>query len=95
MTDPLDSDGPARPPRNRVAELRAMTARLAGGGTGPSERSLLLAGAVLVPLGVLLIIGGYWGAAHAPRVIQQIPYEISGGILGLAFVFDIYCDHEP
>jgi hypothetical protein len=51
------------------------------------ERSLLIVGAVAVPLGVVFILLGYWGAAHASRVIQQIPYELSGGLLGLALVF--------
>src|SRR5207245_11123807 len=42
---------------------------------------------VAVPLGLVFILLGYWGAAHASRVIQQIPYELSGGLLGLALVF--------
>ena len=51
------------------------------------ERTLLIVGAVAVPLGLVFILLGYWGAAHASRVIQQIPYELSGGLLGLALVF--------
>jgi hypothetical protein len=51
------------------------------------ERWLLLGGCIVLPLGLVMIIFGYWGAAHTSRVIQQIPYEISGGFLGLAFVF--------
>lgn len=74
--------------RNHFMELRRSTAALRRRVTaGDTARWLLLSGAVLVPLGFLLIVAGYWGAAHAPRVIQQIPYELSGGVLGTALVF--------
>jgi hypothetical protein len=97
MTAPVDGHVGARPPelepepagpRDHLAELRTMVARLGGRGReGALERRLLVVGALLVPLGVVCIVAGYWGAAHAPRVIQQVPYEISGGMLGLALVF--------
>jgi hypothetical protein len=45
-----------------------------------------LAGAVLVPSGVLFIILGWYGAAHASYVQQQIPYLASGVGVGLACV---------
>ena len=74
-------------PRNHLAELR-LAARALGRRRGAdSERWLLTAGAALVPLGLVLVLLGYWGAAHAPREIQQIPYLISGGLLGVALVF--------
>lgn len=74
--------------RNRLAELRQAAANLhRRASTAGTERWLLLAGAILVPLGLVLIVAGYWGAAHAPRVIQQIPYQLSGGVLGTALVF--------
>jgi hypothetical protein len=66
------------------ASVRSLATRAAGNET---ERWLLRAGAILVPFGFVAILAGYWGAAHAGRVIQQIPYQISGGILGLALVF--------
>jgi hypothetical protein len=72
--------------RDVIAELHRSARRLATA-TSLQDRWLLWAGSVLVPLGLLLIALGYRGAAHAPRVIQQIPYEISGGMLGLALVF--------
>jgi hypothetical protein len=46
----------------------------------------IAAGAILVPLGVAGIILGWSGAAHGNVDQQQIPYLISGGILGLAGV---------
>lgn len=76
-------DGP-----DAQARLLSAARRLARRPTGSQvERTLLIVGAVSVPLGLVFILLGYWGAAHASRVIQQIPYELSGGVLGLALVF--------
>jgi hypothetical protein len=59
----------------------------------PSESGLdlrntwqIVAGAILVPLGFAAIILGWAGAAHGRVEQQQIPYIISGGLLGLAGV---------
>ena len=43
----------------------------------------VLAGSVLIPLGVIFIMLGWYGAAHARVVQQQIPYLISGSFVGL------------
>ena len=43
-------------------------------------------GAILLPLGIALIILGWHGAAYGKVDQQQIPYLISGGLLGLAIV---------
>ena len=48
---------------------------------------VLVPGAVLVVAGVALMLFGWTGAAHTARQIEQIPYLISGGLIGLAFVF--------
>jgi hypothetical protein len=69
------------------ARLRTAARLLARRPSGSQvERSLLLVGAVSVPIGLVFILLGYWGAAHVSRVIQQIPYALSGGLLGLALV---------
>jgi len=41
------------------------------------------AGAILIPLGVIFILLGWYGAAHARVVQQQIPYMVSGSFIGL------------
>jgi hypothetical protein len=41
----------------------------------------------LLPLGFLLVILGWIGASHTPLLFEQIPYLISGGLLGLGLVF--------
>jgi hypothetical protein len=46
----------------------------------------VVAGAILLPLGVAVILLGWSGAAHGRVEQQQIPYLISGGLLGLAGV---------
>ena len=48
------------------------------------ERWILVAGAVLIPVGLVVIVAGWWGAARAPFVVDQIPYLLSGGFVGLA-----------
>ncbi len=43
----------------------------------------VLAGSVLIPLGVIFTLLGWYGAAHARVVQQQIPYMVSGSFVGL------------
>src|SRR4029079_12875110 len=43
-------------------------------------------GWVCVGIGVILIIVGYLGVSREALVAKQLPYLISGGILGVAFV---------
>jgi hypothetical protein len=43
----------------------------------------VIAGAILIPLGVVFILLGWYGAAHARVVQQQIPYMVSGSFIGL------------
>jgi hypothetical protein len=56
--------------------------RRATGGVA-TERWLAVAGGVLMPLGVLLVLAGWYGAAHTTRLFEEIPYLISGGMLGI------------
>lgn len=67
--------------RDGVRRLRA-TART----FKVTDRTLLVVGGVLAPIGLLVIIIGWWGAAHSPYLFQQVPYLISGGLFGLALV---------
>ena len=43
-------------------------------------------GWILVGLGLLLVLFGYLGISREALVAKQLPYLISGGILGLALV---------
>ena len=69
----------------RVQRLRASLANVrARGNRMPVERVMAFIGAALIAVGIPLIILGWYGAAHTPYTFEQIPYMISGGLLGLA-----------
>lgn len=53
----------------------------------PLETIMLVLGGLLLPIGVITIIIGWYGASHTPKVYEQNDYLISGGILGLGLVF--------
>jgi hypothetical protein len=61
-------------------------ARLTARGLDLRNTWQVVAGAILLPLGVAVILLGWSGAAHGRVDQQQIPYLISGGLLGLATV---------
>ena len=65
---------------DRIGRLRRRAS------AGSLDRWLLVAGAVLIPLGIVLIVLGWANAAHTTLVYEQDDYIISGGILGLAVV---------
>jgi hypothetical protein len=48
---------------------------------------LFAAGAVLMPMGILVICLGWYGTAHSHYDYDQRTYLISGGILGLGLTF--------
>src|SRR5438105_2972985 len=51
-----------------------------------TERWLVIAGGILIPLGIVLVLLGWYGASHTTRFFEEIPYLISGGIFGLVLV---------
>jgi hypothetical protein len=72
----------------RLARLRGAVEGLRAKTSDPSDisRWLFIAGAVLFPLGVFVVLLGWYGAAHTPYMFEQIPYLISGGLLGVGLV---------
>jgi hypothetical protein len=66
---------------SRVGSLRSRARS-----TGDKDRYLLVAGSVLVPLGLLLVVLGWVGASGTVLLFEQLPYIVSGGLLGLALV---------
>jgi len=64
--------------RKRIARVRARGGRIAW------ERWLFVIGGAALAAGIAMIIVGWYGAAHTPYTFEQIPYMISGGLLGLA-----------
>ena len=63
-----------------VADLRVPEPR------AERESMLLMAGFAGATLGALLIVAGWWGASGTRDLTEQIPYLISGGLLGIALV---------
>ena len=61
--------------------------RTGGGTLKLNERILLVLGGILAPLGLVLVLVGWNGAAHTPNAFEQVPYLISGGLFGLGLVF--------
>ncbi len=51
-----------------------------------ADTVLALAAAVLLPLGFMVILLGWYGAAHTPHDFEQMPYLISGGLGGLGLM---------
>ncbi|MFP5218462.1 MAG: hypothetical protein ACLGIG_01815 [Actinomycetes bacterium] len=76
--------------RSRDWRLQRLTERVAALRTkslsGTPDRWLLIVGGVLMPLGAVFVLLGWAGAARTPLLFEQIPYLISGGLLGLGLV---------
>jgi len=87
-TGSSSSAPPEQAPARHVA-LMAKAAKLRRGGkrSFPIETVLLVAGALLLPVGIIVIIVGWYGAAHTFHSYEQTDYLISGGLLGLGLVF--------
>jgi hypothetical protein len=50
------------------------------------DQAMQVAAAVLLPLGLAMVLLSWWGAARTPYLFEQVPYLISGGLLGLGLV---------
>jgi CHASE3 domain sensor protein len=80
---------------DRASVLEARRERLTDRAQGLRTRAragtfdwwMLIVGGVLISLGILVIVLGWLGASNTAVVFEQIPYLISGGLLGLALVF--------
>lgn len=69
------------------ASSRDGSAPLRSNPTELLHRVLFIAGAVLLPGGLIVIGLGWYGSAHTPYEYDQNAYLISGGILGLGITF--------
>ncbi len=73
--------------RRRAAFREAIAGLSERARTTELTRMLLLPGAITLVLGFIFMFFGWYGAARTPRQIEQIPYLISGGFIGLGLVF--------
>ncbi len=78
----------------RLAEgVRSL--RTGGGTLNLSEHTLMVLGGIIAPLGLVIVLVGWYGAAHSPFLFQQVPYLISGLGLGLGLVFSARSSTSP
>ena len=80
--------GAAPAPRAQTAARRpSRTAAVRNNAFRNLQLILFAAGAVLMPLGIVVIGLGWYGTAHSHYDYDQRTYLISGGIMGLGIVF--------
>ncbi|HEX7135531.1 MAG TPA: hypothetical protein VF228_23345 [Iamia sp.] len=79
MTDPTTSGGPAGL-ADRVNQIHVPEPN------ADRERQMLLGGGVLVVVGIIAVLVGYFGASGETDVYRQVPYALSGGVLGLGLI---------
>lgn len=83
----MSADDVAARVAERRARLRDAVARLSERAHSTELlRMLLFPGALAVAVGFVFMFLGWYGAARTPRQIEQIPYLISGGFIGLGLV---------
>lgn len=86
---PADAAGSGRV-AGRLGDLRSLVARRdrdrGGSIFDRMDRVLSLAGSVVLPVGLVAIFLGWYGAARTPLLFEQIPYLISGGLLGVGLM---------
>ncbi len=71
----------------REQRLVSVLSRRRPSGGWLTERRLGAAGAALGVAGIVLVVIGWVGTSRTILVAGQIPYVVSGGLLGLALVF--------
>ena len=71
----------------RRARFRAALSGLARSSSSDLIRWVLVPASISVIVGFNLMVLGWVGASRTHREIEQVPYLISGGLIGLALVF--------
>ena len=83
---PVDAPVTA-PTEARRARFRAALTGIARSSSSDLIRWVMIPASVAVIAGFNFMIFGWIGASRTYRQIEQIPYLISGGLIGLALVF--------
>ena len=88
MSAPTTPAASSVPVSAREARLVSVLRRARRGSAAvPTERWLLALGGGLVLAGIVLVVIGWVGTSRTVLVAGQIPYLVSGGLLGLGFIF--------
>ncbi len=81
------SSQPSTPVPTRLQRLGAAIDRARPSRSGRNVRKWMeTIGMLLIVFGFVCILLGWYGASHSPYLYQEIPYLISGGLLGVALV---------
>lgn len=80
---PVTAEGAAARERRLTRTLDSARGRLRLAGDG----TLMAVGGALAAIGIVAVLAGWAGASHTVLVAGQIPYLISGGLLGLGLIF--------
>ena len=67
-------------------KLAAAASKLRSRTSVPVDKGFQVVAAALIGIGILAIVGGWYGVSHTAREWRQTPYLVSGGLLGLALV---------
>jgi hypothetical protein len=86
---PAASAPPTAPPPGRPAVAAPAQGRPAAADLRfrRLQAGMFVAGAVLMPVGIVVICLGWYGSAHSHYAYDQNVYLVSGGILGLSLTF--------
>ncbi len=86
-TSPSMPTSTSTPVPTRLQRLGAAIDRARPSRSGRNIRKWMeMIGMALIVFGFVCILLGWYGAAHSPYLYQEVPYLISGGLLGVALV---------
>jgi hypothetical protein len=75
------------PVPTRLSRLGAALDRMRPGRAGRNVRKVMQTmGMAVMAFGFVCILLGWYGASHSPYLYEEVPYLISGGLLGVALV---------
>jgi len=84
MQEPVEVSEPSRRPSLKVVRARPRGSSDIRAYVRTQWRLLMVVGTLA--LGILSVSMGWYGAAHTNIITEQIPYLISGGLLGLGLI---------
>ncbi|MCW2816604.1 MAG: hypothetical protein JWN84_4059, partial [Nocardioides sp.] len=79
--------GAALPRAGQPSRAGSGTAPLRGPNSALLQLVLFWAGAIMMPLGIVIILLGYYGVANSVYEFERQAYQTSGGFLGLGVTF--------
>ncbi len=85
--EPVGEANGATPVPTRLGRLAAVVDRARPGRSSRNVRKWLeWIGMALIAFGFVCILLGWYGASNSPFLYEEVPYLISGGLLGVALV---------